>query len=443
MANRIPRLLIVEDDESAQFAYADFLTESGYELQPATTLAEARTALESVEFDAALIDLRMPDGNGMELVSEIRRRDESMGIIVLTAVSDVTTAVNAMRSGADNFLTKPVDMEALQAALSKLIEVEHLRRRERIQRQLQRSGKPYFGTSDVMQKVIGYSSVAAGNDSVILLQGETGTGKGVLARWIHERSARSGETFVELNCSSLKGELLRSELFGHVKGSFTSAIRDRVGLVEAADHGTLFLDEIGDMDADVQAQLLKTIEEKSFRRVGENRLRRSDFRLICASNRDLLTLSREGVFRKDLYYRICVFPIHIPPLRERPADIPGLIEHFLAELGHPNPMVSTDLRSTLLACAWPGNIRELRDMLERAVLLADGKPLEPSHFPGLREQPDPDDDTTELADLDEIQRRHIQRVLDHFSGDKHAAAQVLGISVSSLYRRLEKARQEE
>ncbi len=443
MTNRKPCLLIVEDDESAQFAYADFLTESGYKVKPATTLAQAREALEKEEFDAALVDLRMPDGNGIELVGEIRRRDESMGIIVLTGMTDVNTAVNTMRSGADNFLTKPVDMNALQASLSKLLEVEHLRRRERVQRQLKRSDEPYFGTSETIQQVVNYASVAANNDSVILLQGETGTGKGVLARWIHERSTRSKETFVELNCSSLKGELLRSELFGHAKGSFTSAIRDRAGLIEAADHGVLFLDEIGDMDLDVQAQLLKTIEEKSYRRIGENRLRRSDFRLICATNRDLLACSRDGRFRKDLYYRICVFPLTIPALRERPSDIPGLIEHLLTDLGHTTPTVSTEVRSRLLAYAWPGNIRELRNMLERAMLLAGGAPLELSHFPGLREEPTMEVETTELVDLEEIQRRHIQRVLEHFGGDKQAASQVLGLSVSSLYRRLEKARRDD
>lgn len=440
MTNRNPRLLIVEDDESAQFAYTDFLSGSGYTVESATTLAEARKALEDEEYDAALVDLRLPDGNGLDLLGEIRRRDESMGIIVLTGVSDVTTAVNAMRTGADNFLTKPVDMDALQASLSKLIEVEHLRRRERIQQQLRRSDEPFFGTSKSIQKVVEYASVAANNDSVVLLQGETGTGKGVLARWVHERSSRSKETFVELNCSSLKGELLRSELFGHAKGSFTSAIRDRAGLIEAADHGTLFLDEIGDMDLDVQAQLLKTIEEKSYRRIGENRLRRSDFRLICATNRDLLARSENGQFRKDLYYRICVFPITIPPLRQRPADIAGLIEHLLSELGH-TQAVSTELRSALLAYSWPGNIRELRNMLERASLLACGKPLDMGHFPGLGEQPAMETEGGDVWDLEEMERLHIQRTLEHFGGDKHAASQALGISLSSLYRRLEKVRQ--
>jgi transcriptional regulator with PAS, ATPase and Fis domain len=309
-----------------------------------------------------------------------------------------------------------------------------------VQQRLQKSEEPYFGQSDAIQRTLEYSQVAAANDTVLLILGDTGTGKGVLARWIHDNSDRRGEAFVELNCSSLRGELLRSELFGHAKGSFTSAVKDREGLVEVADGGTLFLDEIGDMDVEVQAQMLKTIEERSYRRIGENRLRRSEFRLICATNRDLLRATKEGTFRTDLYYRICVFPIALPPLRDRIEDIAGMAEHILSGFGYPHLPLSPEVANLLVQYSWPGNVRELRNMLERAMLLSRGEPLSRIHFPGLEpsvhlttEEP-----RTSVFSLEEIEKRHITKVLKEFDGDKNRASEALGISLSSLYRRLGK-----
>jgi transcriptional regulator with PAS, ATPase and Fis domain len=287
-----------------------------------------------------------------------------------------------------------------------------------------------------------HASVAAANDTVVLILGETGTGKGVLARWIHSRSERKAEAFVEVNCSSLKGELLRSELFGHTKGAFTSAIKDREGLIEVADGGTLFLDEIGDMDMEVQTQLLKTIEEKSFRRIGENQVRKSDFRLICATNRDLLKETETGRFRNDLYYRICVFPVRMPSLRERKEDIPGLCEQVLKEFDYSHLPVSKGVLQLIENYPWPGNIRELRNMLERACLLARGQEILPEHFPGLNVRPaavvQGGGDGVSLVNLDEMEKVHIKKVLEHCGGDKYKASEVLGISLSSLYRKLSK-----
>jgi transcriptional regulator with PAS, ATPase and Fis domain len=265
-------------------------------------------------------------------------------------------------------------------------------------------------------------------------------GKGVLARWIHDNSRRQSEAFVELNCSSLKGELLRSELFGHVKGAFTSAIKDREGLIEVADGGTLFLDEIGDMDAEVQAQLLKTLEERSFRRIGENLVRKSDFRLICATNRDLQKEIEAKRFRNDLYYRICVFPISIPPLQKRVEDIRGLAEHFLTGFGYSEFPLAADVIALLEGYAWPGNVRELRNMLERALLLARGKTLSTSHFPGLEVITPPravlpDDQDLNVLHSD-IEHAHILMVIKKYKGDKVKASKALGISLSSLYRKI-------
>ncbi|NLD91175.1 MAG: sigma-54-dependent Fis family transcriptional regulator [Fibrobacter sp.] len=296
----------------------------------------------------------------------------------------------------------------------------------------------FFGTSPAMVESIGHTKIAAKKDSVVLLLGETGTGKSVIARWIHDNSSRKGRPFVSLNCSSLRGDLLRSELYGHARGAFTSAIRDRAGLIESADGGTLFLDEIGEMDLGVQAELLKLIEEKSFRRIGDDRLRYSNFRLICATNRDLMAAIASGSFRLDLFYRICVFPINLPPLRKRKEELPSLIEHILKGLGYTHVPLQSDVLNLLVRNQWHGNIRELKNVLERAILLSDGSELTKANFftPELPagNESDAGFDTWDLA---ELEKRHILAALKHFNGDKNKASLALGISLSSLYRKIE------
>ncbi|MFW6254002.1 MAG: sigma-54-dependent transcriptional regulator [Chitinivibrionales bacterium] len=438
-----PKLLIVEDNEASLFGYTRYLTKEGYAVQSAISLKEAREAMQSEVFDVVLLDLGLPDGNGLDWIEELRMQHESVAIIVITGLSDVPTAVKSMRLGADNYLTKPVNMDDLNIAIQKSLEIEQLRKRNSVHQRLAQQGEPYFGKSEAIATVMNFAEVAASNNTVVLLHGETGTGKGVLARWIHGHSDRRSEAFVELNCSSLKGELLRSELFGHAKGAFTSAIKDRAGLIEAADGGTLFLDEIGDMDLDVQAQLLKTIEERSYRRIGENKLRSSDFRLVCATNRDLTKATNDGEFRKDLYYRICVFPIHIPPLRERPEELEDLGEHLLASFAYDSFPLKPEVVELLKEYDWPGNIRELKNMLERALLLAQGRELQPEHFPGLVPsakiaQPTIETGNQQVWSLDDIERSHIIKALKHFQGDKYKTSSALGISLASLYRKLGK-----
>jgi DNA-binding NtrC family response regulator len=445
MIRKKPRLLVVEDDEAASFAYERFLVNAGFETKTSMTLGEASKVIETESFDAVLLDLKLPDGNALQWLPRLKKIHPHTPVIVITGTSDIPTAVQATKNGAENFLTKPIDMQDLGMTLNKCLELETLRKRNMVQQRLAKKEEPFFGLSDAMTSLMEYAQVAADNDSVILLLGETGVGKGVLARWIHNNSQRRAEAFVELNCSSLKGELLRSELFGHVKGSFTSAIKDREGLIEVADGGTLFLDEIGDMDAEVQAQLLKTIEEKSFRRIGENLLRKSDFRLICATNRDLLKETEDRRFRKDLYYRICVFPISIPPLRKRVEDIAGLAEHILSGFGYIEFPLADDVLTLLKTYAWPGNVRELRNMLERGLLLAHGTTLSARHFPGLDIAP-PSSAAAEYQDLNtlsDIEKAHIVTILKKYNGDKLKASRVLGISLSSLYRKIHHLKQAE
>jgi DNA-binding NtrC family response regulator len=440
---KLQKILLVDDEESTVFGYTNFLTKLGYSVEAAKNLIEAKMALAKTQYHAILLDLNLPDGNALDSIPEIKANNEGIVIIVITGVSDIPTAVKAMKYGAHNFLTKPIVMDDLLATLQKCFEIEELRRRDGVQQRLSSSrNQTFFGKSAAISKIIEYANIAAMNDTVVLLLGETGTGKGVIARWIHEHSSRKDQAFVELNCSSLRGELLRSELYGHTKGAFTSAIRDRDGLIEIADGGTLFLDEIGDMDVAVQAELLKTLEERSFRRIGENKVRKSDFRLICATNRDLSADAAKGVFRTDLYYRICVFPIMLPALRNRKDDINGLIEHILFGFSYNQFPLNKDVLEMLTNYSWPGNIRELKNVIERALLLSQGAPLAVTHFTGLETKEIPNKtEVSDSWDLEEIEMYHIQKALKFFNGDKNKASSALGISLSSLYRKLEGLKQ--
>ena len=433
-----PIILLVDDEPSTQFGFSKYFSKAGYTMHVASSLTEGREAFLSQLFDALLLDLNLPDGNGIDWIPELRENYLEMAIIVITGSGDIPIAVEAMRRGADHFLTKPVKMDELEIFLRKSLELGSLKRGQLIQKRLARKDEPFFGESPSMKKILELASISSENDSSILLLGETGVGKGVLARWVHNHSARSSAPFVEVNCSGLRGKLLASELFGHARGAFTSAVQDRQGLLEAADGGTLFLDEIGDMDLGIQPQFLKVIEEKQYRRLGEVMVRRSDFRLICASNKDLMEEVRQGKFRNDLYYRIQVFPIHIPPLRQRIEDLKGVVLHLLRVIRKSEPEVSQEVMQFLENYSWPGNIRELRNVLERALLLAHGNPLAPEHFPGLGSSHSLPKEPSEDYQLEDMEERHIKSVINRFDGDTKKAAEALGISRAALYRKLKK-----
>ena len=431
------KILIVDDNEAVLFGCTQSLTNSGYEIFTAINLLLAKQSVAETDFDAVLLDLQLPDGNSLDWIPDLKKSHPDMPVIVITGSEDVATAVSAMKFGAENYLTKPVESDNLELVLRTALELGTLRRQTRIKRRLDRITEPFFGSSPSITTSMKSFRVAAANDTVLLIQGETGTGKGVLAKWIHAHSARASEAFVELNCSCLKGDLLRSELFGHTKGSFTSAVADKEGLIEVADKGTLFLDEIGDMDLAVQAQLLKIIEERTYRRVGENRIRKSDFRLICATNKDLLKETEAGTFRKDLYYRICVFPITVPSLRDRPDDIVGLARYFLEEFGHATSVIPPDVLNMLKEYSWPGNIRELRNMLERGILLAENQALTPDCFPGLCASPvSVFTESDKPAGLRDVELEYLRKIVESCNGDKKKASQMLGISLATIYRKL-------
>lgn len=433
-----PKVLLIDDEPSIQFAFSAYLDKTGYQVQTAGSIMEARQKINQDGFDIILLDLSLPDGNGLDLIAEIRHHHPEVALVVITGGGDVPLAVKAMQLGADNFLTKPVNMNELNVYLGKSIELKGLRSKEMTRKRLDKRFEPYFGKCPAIKEALKLAETAAGSDGTVIIYGQTGTGKGVLARWIHEHSLRSSGFFVEVNCSALKGDLLNSELFGHAKGAFTSAYQDKQGLLEVADGGTLFLDEIGDMDLPIQAQFLKVIEEKQYRRVGEVKLRQSNFRLICATNQDLLSYTQNGRFRSDLYYRVNVFPIHMPALKELDADMEGLILYLLESLNYKGNEVPSDVLHLLRSYSWPGNIRELKNVLERSLMLAGGDTLMPSHFTGLNLQTAGGPSEVKGSFIENAEMLHIKDIMEQCAGDTSAAARILGISRPTLYRKMKK-----
>ena len=437
-------ILMVDDEPAVLFGYGRYFAKAGYETVEAMTLAEARKRVQSRRFDAVLLDLNLPDGNGLDWIRSLREENPDISVIVITGQGDIPTAVEAMRLGADNFLVKPVDMKGLDIYLRKSLELNALRRSDRLTRRTRKKEPgPCFGTSPAMKKVQETLLLMTEHESPVLLQGETGTGKGICARWVHAQGQRRSGPLLELNCSTLQGDLLASELFGHAKGAFTSAHQSKQGLVEVADGGTLFLDEIGDMDLPVQAQFLKVIEEKTYRRLGETHTRQSDFRLICATNRDLQAEAQAGRFRSDLFYRINLFPIVLPPLRERIADIPELVEHFLAQAAGPRQSVPPEVMDLLQTYLWPGNVRELRNVVERAVILARGGTLQVEHFPGIDKASAAGGPAAAKRPkgLKDLEKEYLQSLIAEHGGDMTKVAEALEISRATLYRKLKDLRE--
>lgn len=431
-----PRILLVEDHVATRFGFVRYFSKEGYEIMEAADLAEAAAAMDSHRFDALILDINLPDGNGMDFISTVRNQDPCIPIIVITGEGDIPLAVEAMKRGADNFLTKPVDSATLAAFLRKTLEIGTLKRRVTDRKRLDRDEPFFFGETPSMQEVLRLARVGAMSDSPLLITGETGTGKGLLARWMHRQGPRGANEFVEINCSGLRGELLSRELFGHARGAFTSADQDRKGLLDVADQGTLFLDEIGDMGVDIQAQLLKVLEEKCYRRLGDVKLLRSDFRLICATHREMDSLLLSGAFRQDLMYRINLMVIHMPPLRERLDDLQALVAHLLRGLGSAEEVMTEEALEMFRQYSWPGNIRELKNVLERALLLTPrGATLRKSLFSNLvtgrHAQP-----LQPRGTVRQVELAHIRTVLAQMGGDVEKAAKSLGISRATLYRRL-------
>ncbi|PWT91163.1 MAG: sigma-54-dependent Fis family transcriptional regulator [Acidobacteria bacterium] len=430
-------ILIVDDDPAVRFGLRSYLETLRYSTREASTLEEARQVLSRERINAILLDLNLPDGNSMSWLSEIKEEWPQVAIIVITGKGDIPTAVQAMRKGADHFATKPMDMDELAVVLEKSLEIGALRRLSGLRSRYSNSVEPFFGFSSHISRVRQEVEVAVASDAATLLQGETGSGKTLLAAWIHERTARKSGPFIDINCGGLRGEMLASELFGHAKGAFTGAVEKKQGLLEMGDEGTVFLDEIGDMDLEVQSQLLKVLETKTFRRMGEVRDRHSDFRLICATNRNLVDQIQKGRFRQDLYYRIAVLSIRLPSLKEYMEDLPHLCQHILRNISRQNLSLSPDAIKLLSQYDWPGNIRELRNVLERAALLTRSNVIDVAHFPFHMFAANKVEQKANIeAEIRQKEADHIQEVIERCHGNVNQAAQILGLSRATLYRRL-------
>jgi DNA-binding NtrC family response regulator len=438
--------LIVDDEAGVRFGMRDFLESHGYEVFEAEGCQEAQTLFRSSRPDVVIVDYLLADGNALDLLPRLKAMDADIPFVILTGHGSIDLAVRAVKEGAEQFLTKPVELPALLVILERLLLNQRNRQQQLVRnsRQARKTINPFLGTSPTIRRLAEQAQKVLLTESTILIQGETGAGKGVLALWLHHNSPRAEEAFVDLNCAGLSRELLETELFGHEKGAFTGAATSKLGLFEVAHRGTVFLDEIGDVDLQVQPKLLKVLEEKRFRRLGDVRERLIDVRLIAATHQDLSLLVREKKFRSDLYFRINTLPLTIPPLRERVGDIPLLARHLLkeltADLGRSEVELSTDSEEALRAYSWPGNIRELRNVLERAVLLSDHHTLEREdlRFDELASIGTTAND--EHLTLLELERQHIEKILQAELGNVDKAAKRLGIPRSSLYEKIKKHR---
>ena len=437
-------ILIVDDDPAIRFAVGDFLGRRGFRTEEASNLAETREKLIQIRPDAMILDHSLPDGMAVDAIPELLELDSEVVILVLTAHGSIDLAVQAIKSGAEQFLTKPIEMAALEEVLERCLDNQRLRRKQAAARvtHSRSSIDPFLGTSAAIRRLRDAAVQALGTDSPILIRGETGSGKGVLALWLHANGSRHDEAFIDLNCAGLSRDLLDSELFGHVRGAFTGAVQDKPGLLELAHRGVVFLDEIGDMDLSIQGKMLKVLEEKRFRRLGGVKESRVDIQLVAATHRDLARLHREGSFRADLYYRISTIPLRVPPLRERLEDLPVLADSLLAWLTSDlkrEPIVLTEAAvERLCEHTWPGNIRELRNVLERAVLGFGGGQLEPHRiqFDVLSPSDVVAPNGSSAGTLEEMEAAEIRRALRDAHGRVAAAADRLGVPRSTLYVKL-------
>jgi DNA-binding NtrC family response regulator len=429
------RVLIVDDEPTIRVVLQRFLERQGYQTIAASGRNEAEALFLESHFDAVVLDYQLGDGNALGLMAWLKKSEIEIPVIVLTGNGSIDVAVQAILNGAEHFLTKPVDLPAFGVILTRVLENRRNRRRDRL-RPRKTGVDPFLGTSRAICDLAEVATKLAAADSPILIHGETGTGKGVLARWLHEQGPRADQAFVDVNCASLSPEFLDSELFGHQRGAFTGAIANKAGLLEVGHRGTVFLDEIGDIDLRVQPKLLKVLEEKRFRRMGEVNEREVNVRLIAASHQDLRQCAKEKLFREDLYFRISTLPLEIAPLRERREDILPLAESMMTQLGKEMGRGTLTFSDAAVAAMdrypWPGNIRELRNVLERAVLLSGSDQIEENdlHFetPMAAKAQD--------LSLKSMERRHVERVLTHVEGGVSAAARILGVSRSTLYQKI-------
>jgi DNA-binding NtrC family response regulator len=445
-------VLVVDDDAAMREMLSSLLEEAGIGARAAESADVALEALRENDFDAVLSDIRMPDKTGIDLLGELREVRPETPVILMTAFGSLDSAIEALRAGAYDYITKPFKRDAILVAMERAFERREL---ERENRRLRRavdhttSFGDLIGTSPAMREIFALIRKVGNSRASVLLSGESGTGKEVVARTIHFTGARAKRPFVPVNCTAIPEGLLETELFGHVRGAFTGAHTSKRGLFEEADHGTLFLDEIGDMGPSLQGKLLRVLQDNEMRPVGSTKSIKVDVRIIAATNKDLRKEIEEGRFRRDLFYRLNVIPIHIPPLRERPDDIPLLAEVFLRKHSDGDRYNLTPAAvQRLLRCPWEGNARELENLLERAVALAEGPEIQAEDLPLPNETTEPRAQLGEALarsaaqrqlTLREVEDLYIAEILRLAGGNKVHAARILGINRRTLYRRGDRA----
>ena len=441
------KILVVDDETGILDTLRILLQGEGYDIVSAMSGREALEALPKESPDIVLTDIRMPGTTGLEVMAKAHEIDPEMAVILMTAQASLRSAVRAVNEGAYYYLQKPFANDELlaicrRAAESRQLRVENKALKKEIRRRSGTSDGRPIGKSRLFAEVLKLAETVAPTDSTILITGESGSGKEVVARFIHALSSRDEGSFFTINCGALPEGLLESELFGHVKGSFTGAVRDKVGLLQAATGGTLFLDEIGEMSPSTQVRLLRAIQEREVTPVGSTDTTPIDVRIMAATNRDLNDEIRQGTFRSDLYYRLNVIALHLPPLREKKDDIPLLAHRFLARMVGEDAEkgLKDETLEVLTAYDWPGNVRELENALERAVVVAAGSVIMPEHLPERVRSTDAlplvSDQLPPNPSLDVIERAYIHWVLTAEGGNKSRAAEILGIDPSTLYRKL-------
>ena len=438
-------ILIIDDEEKLRGLLARIVKSEGFVVLEAADLKSGFKKLEQNEIDVVLCDVKLPDGNGVEFLEKIKATFPLTEVILLTAYGKISDGVQAMKNGAFDYIVKGDDNDKIIPLLYKAIEKVTLQ--QKIKQLEKRISKKYsfdsiIGKSKGLEQVIELSKKVAKTDSTVLLTGETGTGKEVFAQAIHENSNRKGKSFVALNCSTFSKELLESELFGHKQGSFTGAIKDKKGFIEESNGGTLFLDEIGEMPIDLQAKLLRVLETNEYIPVGDSSPKKSDFRLIAATNRNLKTESDEKRFRQDLYFRLNIFEITIPPLRERLKDIEPLTHYFVTQfaekMNRQKLQVDRDFLQKLELYQWPGNVRELKNAIERSVILCSDTILTTDLLPyEMQHQNSKNGKNMSAFSMQSVEKLHIQKLLNYTKGNKAEAARLLEIGIATLYRKLE------
>ncbi|MGN5954201.1 sigma-54-dependent transcriptional regulator [Sphingobacterium lactis] len=440
------KLLLIDDEEKLRQLLARIiqLEWDDIEISQASNLKAGLQILKQKEIDVIICDVKLPDGNGVEFVLEAKKQQPLAEILLMTAYGQIADGVQAIKNGAFDYMTKGDDNNKIIPLLYKAMEKVDLAKK--VHRLEQQVGKKYafeqvIGESKELKEAISLGKKVAHTDSTVLLLGETGTGKEVFAQAIHYESDRKGKAFVAVNCSAISKEILESELFGHLAGSFTGALKDKKGLFEEANGGTIFLDEMGEMPLELQAKMLRVLETGEFLKVGDSKVTRVNVRVIAATNRELEKEAEEGHFRSDLFYRLSVFSIKLPSLKERTGDIPLLVRHFVgiqaAKMNRKVPKISEDYISALDGRLWKGNVRELKNIIERSLILMEGDTLELDSLPYDIQQGAQLDQPNSGLSLSEVEKRHIQKVLVHSKGNKAEAARLLEIGIATLYRKLD------